>query len=99
MQITFRNCSAPPLGVAANLHLHTMSMLRACTHSASTAKRSWIASTPRLSRSLATDTPSPAENADDKKSGDIAVQPPRDVLVADVISGAPSTAFYENKHK
>lgn len=72
-----------------------MSMLRACSRSASTAQRSWIASTPRLTRGVATDAPTPAENKDDKKSGDIAVQPARDVMVADVISGAPSAYFYE----
>ncbi|KJA17999.1 hypothetical protein HYPSUDRAFT_45722 [Hypholoma sublateritium FD-334 SS-4] len=67
-----------------------MSMLRACSRSTLAAQRSWIASTPSLTRGVATDAPTPVENKDDKKSGDIAVQPARDVMVADVISGAPN---------
>lgn len=45
---------------------------------------------PQLSRAVSTDSNPAVEQKNQEKSGDIAVQPTRDVLVADVISGAPS---------
>ncbi|KDR82834.1 hypothetical protein GALMADRAFT_238437 [Galerina marginata CBS 339.88] len=66
-----------------------MTLLRACTSSAPILKRSVVRISPILARNATTDT-TPIEKKKEEKSGDIAVQPTRDVLVADVISGAPS---------
>jgi len=63
-----------------------MSLLRSCTQSASILRRSGISSVPQLSRYVTTE---PLEKKGEEKSGDIAIPPTRDVLVADVISGAP----------
>ncbi|KAF5315108.1 hypothetical protein D9619_007376 [Psilocybe cf. subviscida] len=65
-----------------------MSLLRSCTQSASILRRSGLTAAPTLARTLATDAS--ATTPESKESGDIAIQPTRDVLVADVISGAPS---------
>ncbi|KAF8957246.1 ETC complex I subunit conserved region-domain-containing protein [Flammula alnicola] len=67
-----------------------MSLLRSCTQSASIARRTVLAAAPRLARSVSTEgSAPPAEKKEAQKSGSIAIQPTRDVLVADVISGAP----------
>ncbi|KAG5648367.1 hypothetical protein DXG03_004939 [Asterophora parasitica] len=62
-----------------------MSLLQACRL---TTRGSILRAPAALSRGLATDS----ATAEKKESSDIVapVQPPRDVLVADVISGAPS---------
>jgi NADH dehydrogenase (ubiquinone) Fe-S protein 4 len=47
---------------------------------------------PQISRYISTDPSAAVEKSGEEKSGDIAIQPTRDVLVADVISGAPSAS-------
>ena len=63
-----------------------MSIFRACTRSSLISKRTGILISGQLSRYTSTEaTPS----AEGKTDGEITIQPTRDVLVADVISGAP----------
>ncbi|PPQ91698.1 hypothetical protein CVT25_012911 [Psilocybe cyanescens] len=68
-----------------------MSLLRICTSTASVSRRSAVQVIPQLSRGVTTEAAPTVVRKDEEKSGlgDIAVQPTRDVLVADVISGAP----------
>jgi NADH dehydrogenase (ubiquinone) Fe-S protein 4 len=66
-----------------------MSIFRACTRSSLISKRTRVLISGQLSRynsNEATVTPSVESKADKE----ITIQPTRDVLVADVISGAPS---------
>ena len=64
-----------------------MSIIRACTRSPLISKRTVILISGQLSRYNSTEaTPS----AGSKVDKEITIQPTRDVLVADVISGAPS---------
>ena len=63
-----------------------MSLFRACTRSSLNSKRTGFFISGRLSRYTSTEaTPS----AEGKADGEITIAPTRDVLVADVISGAP----------
>ena len=63
-----------------------MSILRACTRSSLISKHVGLSISGQLSRYTSTEaTPSAESNAD----REITIQPTRDVLVADVISGAP----------
>jgi NADH dehydrogenase (ubiquinone) Fe-S protein 4 len=65
-----------------------MSIFRACTRSSLISKRTGILISGRLSRYNSNEaTPISVESKADKE---ITIQPTRDVLVADVISGAPS---------
>jgi NADH dehydrogenase (ubiquinone) Fe-S protein 4 len=66
-----------------------MSLLRSCTQSASILRRSGISGVPQLARYVSTEPAQAVEKKGEEKSGDIAIPPTRDVLVADVISGAP----------
>ena len=63
-----------------------MSIFRACTRSSLISKRTGLSISGQLSRYTSTEA---APIAEGKADGEIAVQPTRDVLVADVISGAP----------
>lgn len=64
-----------------------MSIFRACTRSSVVSKRTGFSVLGQLHRYNSTEATPSAEN---KADGKIAIQPTRDVLVADVISGAPS---------
>lgn len=66
-----------------------MSIFRACTRSPLISKRTGILILGRLSRYNSTEATPGAESKADSDKG-ITIQPTRDVLVADVISGAPS---------
>lgn len=67
-----------------------MSLFRVCKQAALVSNRTNLKPLPALSRALTTDT-APSAEANTKETSDIAApaQPPRDVMVADVISGAP----------
>ena len=62
-----------------------MSIFRACTRSSLISRRTGLSILGQLSR-YTTEAASSAESTAD---GEITIQPTRDVLVADVISGAP----------
>jgi NADH dehydrogenase (ubiquinone) Fe-S protein 4 len=62
-----------------------MSIFRACTRSSLVLKRTGFSISGQLPRYTSTEATHDAEKSD----GEIVIQPPRDVLVADVISGAP----------
>ena len=64
-----------------------MSIFRACTRSSIISKRTGFLISGQLSRYTSTEATSSAVG---KADGEIAIPPTRDVLVADVISGAPS---------
>ena len=64
-----------------------MSIFRACTRSPLISKRTGFSISGHLSRYTSTEATSGAES---KVEGKITIPPTRDVLVADVISGAPS---------
>ncbi|KAF8194133.1 Ndufs4, NADH dehydrogenase Fe-S protein 4 [Pholiota molesta] len=66
-----------------------MALLRACAQSTSLARRSGLAVVPTLVRGVASDSSKPVPSPGEHKSGEIVVPPTRDVLPADVISGAP----------
>lgn len=74
---------------------HNMSLLRVCRPSASALRIARAPTLTHLARNASTSTETPAtaeKQLQDKtveKPGDLAVQPVRDVMVADVISGAP----------
>ncbi|KAJ3506560.1 hypothetical protein NLJ89_g6802 [Agrocybe chaxingu] len=67
-----------------------MSLLCASKQSASLLRTARLPIASHFSRYVSTGAGNAAEKKTEEKSGDIAVQPTRDVLVADVISGAPS---------
>ncbi|KIM43406.1 hypothetical protein M413DRAFT_444233 [Hebeloma cylindrosporum] len=73
-----------------------MSLLRSCTQSASILRRSGVLSAPQIARYVSTEPAQAVEKKGEEKSGDIAIPPTRDVLVADVISGAPSELNYRS---
>ena len=64
-----------------------MSIFRACTRSSLISKRTGFLISGQLSRYNSTEATPKVESKADKE---ITIQPTRDVLVADVISGAPS---------
>ena len=64
-----------------------MSIFRACTRSSLISKRTGFFISGHLSRYTSTEATPSAESKADRE---IIIQPSRDVLVADVISGAPS---------
>ncbi|KAF5382570.1 hypothetical protein D9615_002881 [Tricholomella constricta] len=66
-----------------------MSLLQACKF---TARGPILRASGVVGRGLATDSATPTASAEKKEPSDIVapVHPPRDVMVADVISGAPS---------
>jgi len=66
-----------------------MSLLRSCAQSASILRRSGVSAAPQLARYASTEPAQAVEKKGEEKPGDIAIPPTRDVLVADVISGAP----------
>ncbi|PPR04091.1 hypothetical protein CVT24_010664 [Panaeolus cyanescens] len=69
-----------------------MSFLTACKQSSALLRNTGAPSIACLARSLSTEAPKTATETPAKASdtGDLTVQPTRDVLVADVISGAPN---------
>lgn len=69
-----------------------MSFLTACKQSTALLRNTGVLTVARLARSLSTEVPKASTETSAKASdaGDLTVQPTRDVLVADVISGAPS---------
>ena len=64
-----------------------MSIFRACTRPSLISKRTGFLISGQLTRYNSTEATPSAESKADRE---IAIQPTRDVLVADVISGAPS---------
>ncbi|TFK68571.1 hypothetical protein BDN72DRAFT_769129 [Pluteus cervinus] len=69
-----------------------MSLLRACKQASSLTRQNIATSSIYAARFVATDAAPPAEVKTESTSSEIVApaQPPRDVMVADVISGAPS---------
>jgi NADH dehydrogenase (ubiquinone) Fe-S protein 4 len=65
-----------------------MSIFRACTRSSFISKRTGFLISGQLSRYTSTEATPSAESKADREI--TTIQPTRDVLVADVISGAPS---------
>ena len=64
-----------------------MSIFRACTRSSLISKRTRFLISGQLSRFSSTEA---TPNAESKADRELSIQPTRDVLVAEVISGAPS---------
>lgn len=64
----------------------TMSMFRACTRSSLISRRTGLSISQQIFRYTSTEATPTAEK---KANGEITIPPTRDVLVADVISGAP----------
>lgn len=71
-----------------------MSLLQACNRATTSSRRLLVSSNPTFGRALATDSKLSPETS--KKDTDIVAptQPPRDVMVADVISGAPGYLYH-----
>jgi len=63
-----------------------MSIFRACTRSSLISRRTGFSISGQFSRYNSTEA---APRAESKADGEITIQPTRDVMVADVISGAP----------
>ncbi|RDB17871.1 NADH-ubiquinone oxidoreductase subunit, mitochondrial [Hypsizygus marmoreus] len=69
-----------------------MSLFQACRQATHASRGSVLRSTAALRRGVATDSTTPSPPVEKKEPSDIVapVHPPRDVMVADVISGAPA---------
>lgn len=70
-----------------------MSLLQACKRATLASQGPLFRATAVVSRGLAADSVTPKKEPSDIVAP---VEPPRDVMAADMISGAPCTSFFES---